>query len=714
MVAHRWTRITGNPGNPGGAVSPDSGVSPDGAVSPDWAAGAVRFEARFDVAPSGLFMGETLPPGLYRLRLCVVRHRFRLSTASQWGAVAAIGVFAIQLLQVRWWSSRLPISDEWQTIKIFGPAGRSGVRVSMLWEQHNEHRIVIANAVFLVVRKLGGWVILAPHIVSALMMATTVGVVVRTLIRLRIRPVLVALAAGTALTPLQWENTIWGFQVQFFALILGVVATVCCVALHPVADRRTAITVVVGALWCSGTISSGLLTWVLGIGLLMVVGVATKSVRSALRWSAMVGVVAVVVGIIFRLGYVTIPRMGTGGTGNYLRWMGRAVVFPHAGFGGGGTTDRSLPMGAAFGTVIGALMICILISGLAISWRNLTRPDGLGRVELGRVELGRVELGRVVFCLGLAGWVGVQIVLIGFARAASGSLASRYSSVLIWLLVAALVASDRVLEELSGRQLMPAAGLVATVIVLSTIQHLGAFRSVETEATSWASRGTLATTREFFDRGLEGNVASPNPYANERVFGELLRESKAKGWLGQLPDIVKTELAWKPTTQEGDAWSQGGEYVADGTQAKAPSRWASWTGADGRVGTLVSQPIEVTSDMMTVVVSGGPEQPGNSIELVDDVTYRTVGRFDGPPAQGGTATWTVNTASLRGKIVRLRAVDNATGYLGWFGIDAPLQPSRLSRTVDRLIGWSPALLFGAVALVLMRLLLPSHRPATFD
>jgi hypothetical protein len=212
----------------------------------------------------------------------------------------------------------------------------------------------------------------------------------------------------------------------------------------------------------------------------------------------------------------------------------------------------------------------------------------------------------------------------------------------------------------------------------------------------------LVTTREFFDRGLEGNVASPNPYANERVFGELLRESQAKGWLGQLPDVVLTELTWKPTTQEGDAWSRGGEYVAE--NASPSQRWASWTGADDRVGTLVSQPIVVTSDVMTVAVFGGPEQPGNRIELVDDSTYRVVARFSGPPAAGAAATWSAGTQHLRGSTVRVRATDEATGYLGWFGIEPPQQPSRLLRAVDRVIGWSPSMLLAAIGLAVLRAL----------
>jgi hypothetical protein len=598
-----------------------------------------------------------------------------------------LAVFAFQLLQVRRWSVRVPISDEWQTIKIFGPAEKSGVRLSMLWEQHNEHRIPIANAVFLLVRRLGGWVVLAPNIVSALMVAVTVGVVVRTLLHLQVRALIVVIAVVTAVTPLQWENTIWGFQVQFAALVMGVVVTVCCMALHPVVDRRTLLTVIVGSLWCSGTISSGLLTWVLCAALVIGLGLAARQLRHAARAAALIAAVGAVVVVLFRIGYVAIDRQGNGGAGNYVRWMGRALTFPHTGFGGGAAVDRNLPMGVVLGAVIGAGMLCVLMAGLGISW------DDRGNT---------IDLGRLVFCGGLSAWVAAQVVLIGYARAGFSMLASRYGSVLIWLLVAALVAADRVIDR------APAAlsRLAVVVIALSTVQHIGLIRSVDSEAKAWGARASLESTKEFFERGLSGNVASPNPYANERVFGELLRESKAKGWLGQLPDPVLTELQWKPTVNDGQAWSLGGEYVTGG--AVASRRWASWSGSDAAVGVLLSQPIRVTSDVMTVKVFGGPEQEGNRLELVDDSGQTVIARFSGPAAQGGEAVWSAPTQVRTGDTVRLRAVDNATGYLGWFGMEAPHQPSRLMRAVDRLIRWSPGLLLVAMGLALMGALGPGR------
>ncbi len=49
-------------------------------------------------------------------------------------------------------------------------------------------------------------------------------------------------------------------------------------------------------------------------------------------------------------------------------------------------------------------------------------------------------------------------------------------------------------------------------------------------------------------------------------------------------------------------------------------------------------------------------------------------------------------------MVRLRATDGATGFLGWFSIEPPVQRTALARAVDEVISWSPAIVLLAVGL----------------
>jgi hypothetical protein len=607
-----------------------------------------------------------------------------------WGVIAGVVTFGVQLLQVRWWSPRLPIADEWQTIKIFGPAGRSGVRPSMVWEQHNEHRIVVANAVFLVVRRFGGWVVLAPHIVSAALAALTVAVLVVTLLRLQMSSSLVVLAVATAMSPLQWENTVWGFQVQFWALVAGVVIPLCAIARRPVLDRRSLAWMIASGLWCSASLSGGLLVWpvmALVAVMLIVAGATMWSRRQSVVAAAVVLGTGLVTVVVYRIGYRDVPRPGNGGVVNQLRWTGRALVFPMVGFNSPDAGRDLLPIGEVLGGVVGALTIGALIVFMTSLWQHRTDSQ---------------RLGRFVIASGLVLWALTQIAAIGYARAAGDAIASRYASILLWVAVAAVVAFDRSVVQ----RVRFGSFAAALVLGLVVVQHLGLVRGVPGAARSWSSRATLDTTIDFFDRGLDGPVASPNPYANERVFGELLRESQSKGWIGQLPDDVLTQLRWKPSAEPSDSWRRGGAYPGSGVP---PSLWASWNGSDDRTGTLLSQPIRVISDEVRVRSWSAVDLRLDLVLVDADDPARVLARFGGTPTAGAEvrrSTWRATTRSLLGRDVRLRATDRAQGFGGWFAIEPPTQPSRLARRVDTLIGWSPMIviigLAGAAAMVIAR------------
>jgi hypothetical protein len=605
------------------------------------------------------------------------------SPVRAWGFVAALLAFGLQLLQVRRWSARVPVSDEWQTMKLFGRAAKEGVSPTMLWEQHNEHRIVIANSVFFVVRRLGGWVVLAPHIISALMVAATIGVFTSTALRLKFRPTMVALAVATALTPLQWENTIWGFQVQFVALAFGVVVPLCLLATRPVLGRRAVVLSLAAGLWCTGTIGSGLLAWsVFGL-----VTLCFLKGTNRLGNVSLIGASAITMGVIYLIGWKRPSVPQAEGPADVFAWVVRGLTFPLAGTGGVSQLDNHLLVGGTVGGLIGFAMLFALGLTLHRLWK--ARSDDLAR-------------SRLVLLGGITAWIIPQVLLIGSSRAGLGGVASRYATIFVWLGAASLLAVDALLESLPPPRGVARFALTA-VVTLTALQHVSALSNVDADARGWASKANLRTTRTFLNAGAVGNVPSPNPYANERVFGELLRESIEKDWIGQLPDEVLAQLRWNPTTT-GSAWAEGAKYPDN---AAPKELWASFNGSDTQTGILLSQPFTITSSVVRVLAWGGPATDGNRLELVAYPSAEespAVAVFNGSQPGNGSAPWSAKTDSLLGKRVQLRAVDGATGYLGWFAIEPPTQPSRLSRMVDRIIGWSPTITLLAVGLGLMLLL----------
>lgn len=111
-----------------------------------------------------------------------------------------------------------PYQDQWSLVAAYREFLRDGASFDWFWRQHNEHRIVFPRLVFLAdlawargSNLLNLAAILAIQVSGALLFA-----------RLALsgrRSILTAAALAIAVTALfsltQWENLVWGFQVQF-------------------------------------------------------------------------------------------------------------------------------------------------------------------------------------------------------------------------------------------------------------------------------------------------------------------------------------------------------------------------------------------------------------------------------------------------------------------------------------------------------------------
>jgi hypothetical protein len=183
--------------------------------------------------------------------------------------------------------------------KFFDAGGWDGYGLAELYARHNEHRIVVPSLWFL----LDIWAFRASQaflivltVVSALLHASVLTWMFR---RLEhggpVLWVFAAVAAGTALSPLAWENLVWSFQVQFIQVWLF--ATLAFASLTVGEGRRdwnrTALAILCG-LAATYTMANGLAVWPLLVGLalwrglrgapvwlLVAVGVAVTAVEVA-------------------------------------------------------------------------------------------------------------------------------------------------------------------------------------------------------------------------------------------------------------------------------------------------------------------------------------------------------------------------------------------------------------------------------------------------
>jgi hypothetical protein len=215
---------------------------------------------------------------------------------------AAIGAFVA--LRTLWmvvtcWDP-LPFGDQWSEIITGRP-----VTWSWLYSQHMEHRILLPRLVFLADRWLAGETnrinyavnFAIPAGLALLMFLVSRGAGARD----RWARVW---AAGVCLSLLLWagqyQNFVWGFQVQFFGVVLAAAAVFAVLALRP-DSAWTLAWVVLLEFAAAYTLASGVLAGFLAIALAVVLG------RS--RWfvGALVAA-ALVVLASYLVGYVTPPE----------------------------------------------------------------------------------------------------------------------------------------------------------------------------------------------------------------------------------------------------------------------------------------------------------------------------------------------------------------------------------------------------------------------
>lgn len=188
---------------------------------------------------------------------------------AQWAALAAPAALVLALI-LRY-GVNLPYWDQWALLDALVALREGTVRWDYLFAQHNEHRMPFTKAIMLATALATGWNVRADLIVSFLVSLGTLGVIWAlmkpTLDRLgALTGFCAALAMSALLFSLeQWENWLWGWQVQWFLTVLALVSAVACATWSLTAERplplvaASAVAATIGQF----TLASGVLIWVL-------------------------------------------------------------------------------------------------------------------------------------------------------------------------------------------------------------------------------------------------------------------------------------------------------------------------------------------------------------------------------------------------------------------------------------------------------------------
>ena len=210
----------------------------------------------------------------------------------------------------------VPYGDEWLMIPFLAKDHDHQLTWADLYQQHNEHRIVIPKAVYLAFARFTHWNLHAEMYFSiALCLATSAGIyqlLRRTLQLSQTKLLLLWIACNLFIfSPTQAENWLWGFQLQMFIPNLCLVGALLALNMDRGWTTRFSIAAVATAI-ATFSFGNGLLLWPTGALCLLL---RKERLSHVATWTALF----VVIAAVYFIGYVPAPKAHplTGGWVDY-------------------------------------------------------------------------------------------------------------------------------------------------------------------------------------------------------------------------------------------------------------------------------------------------------------------------------------------------------------------------------------------------------------
>jgi hypothetical protein len=194
--------------------------------------------------------------------------------------------------------------DEWEQVSIFQHINGGHLYFNDFWRQHNEHRILFPTIGLVIIEKLTHWNVIieclanfAVAIVSYFVLLNTLRTTSKTS---KLPPVLLLLLGLIWFSPVQVENWLWGWQLEWFMSVLGVVlvGTGLSRVKKSVLSRWALTGLLAGGILAQYSLGNGTLVWPIAIACLIYQ-------RLRIRQLALVAGTALVTTALYYWHYVT-------------------------------------------------------------------------------------------------------------------------------------------------------------------------------------------------------------------------------------------------------------------------------------------------------------------------------------------------------------------------------------------------------------------------
>lgn len=340
--------------------------------------------------------------------------------------------------------SSIPYWDQWEFIIYASKNEEKLLSLYYLFSAHNEHIIATSKIIYYIDLFLYGGrnllsiaTIYATAIAIALCFSIVSAFDFITTAYQRVALWLAVAACTTALV--QWENLIWGFQPQFYLVILGVLLTIMLSYRHAkTGDKASLAGLAITIPFSIFSMGSGVLVVVPIIFLLVVLRAGRQAIGP------------IVLLVIFIAIFAWIVPGATAIGNPELRTPQNLLLFFWAMIGG--PLSPQVPLAIGCGLLA---TLCFAAWGAAFVLRPWLRHEHLDRGNL-------ILAAFAMYLFATAGAAAYARVTLGIGAA----LASRYATpmIMIWLILITLL--FRTLGRRSGSYLKP--GLALTVVAFAT------------------------------------------------------------------------------------------------------------------------------------------------------------------------------------------------------------------------------------------------------
>jgi hypothetical protein len=631
----------------------------------------------------------------------------RLEGTPPCSRAAALAFFSTALLQaliVKHFGVNVPFWDDWGTLPLLDHFNKGTLTGADLFAQHTDHRLVVPRLIFLAIYRLTGeWTLTGEMMASAVLSGANSALLAAMLTRAGRSTAAVFFAAVLLASPLQWENILWGFQVQFYLLIFLTLAVVAIITL-PKTVSWAAIAAICGfSLLCTFTMGSGMSIW--GVAVLCLAFrqcMTNGSLRGALGqrrfWTATAAlcVCGALSAVLYLRGYhQTFEQLKPRDLATFLWWTVRAFTYPLLEYR--------------------TWWLTLLAVG---EWSLI----GISIFLLVRRSLAARDYRLVVPVVGILAFLVVNVFVTGLRRSdyinslGSPEILSRYTTIFLFNAVLLVIAVDLALSFLRENRTpltmigILAVGAVALSICLIHVKWVDASQERMDTAVSERIEGLRNVSAYIRNHEPSQEIKAPFLYPE-------LQSGRFKSWLvnsdyvALLPRSMRSQASTFFGATSGTSWSVGGSHVSV-TADTHPFAWGSWSGDNLNRGWFRSEPMSYASTLLAVPLSGYPRALGNevAIETADGAGLRVV--YDGKNPGERWETWFADISELRGHPVRIVAVDGSP--LTWLGVDRPEPLHHRTALFESLTDHLEAEAGYLAAVILMVLFVMGARPASLS